>query len=221
MCHLFWLFNEKTLFLQLKEQEFYFKTENKKKMEKRLANPAPLGLMGFAMTTILLNIHNMGFFPISVSIIAMGIFYGGLAQIIAGIMEFKKGNTFGTTAFLSFGLFWLSLVAIWIMPDMGYNLAGASDANTMGWYLFLWGVFAFFMWMGTWGGRKVSQFIFFTATALFFLLAIHNWTASNASLSNFFAVAAGCTGVICGSAAFYLAMAEVLHESRGKVILPY
>lgn len=67
-------------------------------MSEKLANPAPLGLMGFGMTTILLNIHNAGFFPISAMILAMGLCYGGLAQIIAGIMEYKRGNTFGVTA---------------------------------------------------------------------------------------------------------------------------
>jgi len=69
-------------------------------MSDNLANPAPLGLMGFGMTTVLLNLHNAGLFELGAGILAMGIFYGGLAQVIAGIMEFKKGNTFGTTASL-------------------------------------------------------------------------------------------------------------------------
>jgi len=73
-----------------------------------LANPAPLGLMGFGMTTVLLNLHNLGLFQMNSMILAMGIFYGGIAQIIAGVLEFRKGNTFGTTAFGSFGLFWLT-----------------------------------------------------------------------------------------------------------------
>ncbi|MBP8039986.1 MAG: acetate uptake transporter, partial [Aeromonadaceae bacterium] len=72
-------------------------------MNEKLANPAPLGLMGFGMTTVLLNIHNAGFMPISAMILAMGLAYGGLAQVIAGILEFKKGNTFGLTAFTSYG----------------------------------------------------------------------------------------------------------------------
>ena len=69
-------------------------------MDDLRANPAPLGLMGFGMTTILLNLHNAGFFALDDAILAMGIFYGGIAQIIAGIMEFRKGNTFGLTAFI-------------------------------------------------------------------------------------------------------------------------
>ena len=76
----------------------------------KLANPAPLGLMGFGMTTILLNLANSGLFAFDVAILAMGIFYGGIAQIFAGLLEYKKGNTFGLTAFTSYGSFWLTLV---------------------------------------------------------------------------------------------------------------
>jgi len=83
------------------------------------ANPAPLGLAAFGLTTVLLNIHNAGFFPNNAMILGMGIFMGGIAQIIAGILESKKGNTFGTTAFVAFGSFWLSLVALWVLPQLG------------------------------------------------------------------------------------------------------
>ncbi len=88
--------------------------------------------MGFGMTTVLLNIHNAGFFPVSAMVLAMGIFYGGIAQIIAGIMEFKKGNTFGTTAFISYGLFWLTLVALWVIPGTGAPNGGATPAALHG-----------------------------------------------------------------------------------------
>src|SRR6476469_5791788 len=79
-------------------------------------NTAPLGLLGFGMTTVLLNLHNAGFYELNSMILAMGVCYGGVAQIIAGIMEWRKGNTFATTAFLSYGLFWLSLVVLIILP---------------------------------------------------------------------------------------------------------
>ena len=69
------------------------------------ANPAPLGLLGFGTTTVLLNCHNAGFFALNSMILAMGIFYGGLGQVIAGVLEWKKNNTFGATAFTSYGLF--------------------------------------------------------------------------------------------------------------------
>src|SRR4030066_1282181 len=89
-------------------------------MSEKLANPAPLGLLGFGLTTVLLNLHNAGFFPLDSMILAMGIAYGGLAQIIVGIMEFRKGNTFGTAAFTSYGLFWWSLVILLVMPKVAF-----------------------------------------------------------------------------------------------------
>lgn len=120
-----------------------------------LANPGPLGLMGFGMTTILLNLHNAGFFPLSSIILSMGIFYGGIAQILAGLLEYKKGNTFGVTAFTSYGAFWLTLVAILMLPKMG--LAEASDAQFLGVFLGLWGVFTLFMFFGTFGTNRALQ----------------------------------------------------------------
>jgi len=82
-------------------------------------NPAPLGLCAFGMTTVLLNLHNAGYYPLDSMILAMGIFYGGLAQVIAGAMEWKKKNTFATLAFTSYGMFWLTLVALIVMPKLG------------------------------------------------------------------------------------------------------
>ncbi|QJB56973.1 acetate uptake transporter [Pseudodesulfovibrio sp. zrk46] len=182
-------------------------------METKLANPAPLGLMGFGMTTILLNIHNAGFFPISSMILAMGIFYGGIAQVIAGIMEFKKGNTFGTTAFTSYGLFWLTLVALIVMPKLG--MAEATPAAYMGCYLVMWGIFTLFMFMGTLKGNKVLQFVFLSLTILFFLLAIKDFTHNE-----MIGTLAGWEGILCGASAIYLAMAEVLNEQYGRTVLP-
>jgi uncharacterized protein len=182
-------------------------------MNKEFSNPAPLGLMGFGMTTILLNIHNAGFFPISAMVLAMGIFYGGIAQIIAGIMEFRKANTFGMTAFTSYGCFWLTLVALILFPKWGW--IEKTDVGFMGWYLFLWGVFTCFMWFGTFGKNKALQFIFLSLTILFWLLAARDWTGSV-----LIGQIAGWEGIICGASAFYLAMAEVINEARGKTVLP-
>jgi succinate-acetate transporter protein len=179
-------------------------------MEEKLANPAPLGLMGFGMTTVLLNIHNAGFFPVGSMILAMGAFYGGLAQIIAGILEYKKGNTFGVTAFTSYGLFWWTLVFILVFK----GLPGNPEAF-MGWYLFMWGLFTFFMWFGTWGKNRAIQFVFLSLTILFWLLAIRDWSGSAA-----IGTLAGWEGIICGLSAVYLAMAEVLNEVHGRTVLP-
>ena len=172
--------------------------------------------MGFGMTTILLNIHNAGFFPVSDMILAMGIFYGGIAQVIAGILEFRKGNTFGMTAFISYGFFWLTLITIFLLPDLMGGKGVRSDTAFIGWYLFLWGVFTFFMWLGTFEKNRVLQFVFLSLWILFFLLATRNWTGST-----WVGRIAGWEGMICGASAVYLAMAEVLEESRGKKILPY
>lgn len=182
-------------------------------MEEKYANPAPLGLMGFGMTTVLLNIHNAGFFPIGSMILAMGICYGGIAQVIAGILEFRKGNTFGLTAFTSYGLFWLSLVVLIVIPKIGW-VAGPPEAF-MAWYLFMWGLFTFLMFFGTLTKNRGLQVVFFTLFVLFWLLAIRDWTGS-AVVGKI----AGYEGIFCGLSAIYLAMAEVLNEALGRVVLP-
>ncbi|MCL9643369.1 acetate uptake transporter [Rahnella bonaserana] len=180
---------------------------------KPLANPGPLGLMGFGMTTILLNLHNAGFFPLTAVIVSMGIFYGGLIQILAGMMEFKKGNTFGTTAFTSYGAFWLSLVGILMLPRMG--MAEASSESFLGAYLGLWGLFTLFMFFGTLKANRGIQVVFGSLTILFALLCYGNMTG-NTTVLHF----AGFEGIFCGASAIYLAMAEVLNEQYGRTVLP-
>ena len=183
------------------------------KLKDTTANPGPLGLIAFGMTTVLLNFHNAGFFGLGTMIMAMGIFYGGLAQVIAGIMEFKKGNTFGTTAFISYGFFWLSLVGIWVFPAMGF---GSEPTNTaMIAYLIMWGVFTSGMFFATLKGNFSLKFIFATLAILFFLLAIRDITGSE-----LIGTLAGFEGIICGASAIYTGLAEVINEHHGKKILP-
>ncbi|EXJ23930.1 Gpr1/fun34/yaaH family protein [Alkalibacterium sp. AK22] len=177
------------------------------------ANPAPLGLMGFGMTTVLLNIHNAGFFGLDAMILAMGIFFGGMAQVIAGIMEFKKDNTFGTTAFTSYGFFWMALVGLNILPMLG--LGEAPNALSMAAFLFMWGLFTLFMFVGTLRINRALQVVFGSLTILFFLLAVGNYTGSALIL-----MIAGFEGIFCGLSAIYAAMAQVLNEVYGKTILP-
>ena len=186
-------------------------------MDNKLANPAPLGLMGFGMTTVLLNVHNAGFFPLGSMILAMGIFYGGIAQVIAGILEYRKGNTFGVTAFTSYGFFWMTLVGLILFAKWGW-IAGPPKAF-MGTYLFVWGVFTFFMWIGTFGNNRVIQFVFLSLWILFLLLAIEHWVGSE-ELAHTIGHIAGYEGIICGSSAIYLAMAEVINETQGRTVLP-
>src|SRR5438045_4255670 len=133
-------------------------------------NPAPLGLLGFGMTTVLLNLHNAGFYELNSIILAMGICYGGAAQIIAGIMEWRKGNTFATTAFLSYGLFWFSLVISIILAKLGWALP--SDNTAMAAYLTIWGLFTAVMFIGTLRLHVAGQIVFGSLTIRFFFLAV-------------------------------------------------
>lgn len=178
------------------------------------ANPAPLGLLGFGMTTVLLNLHNAGLFSLGSMILAMGLCYGGIAQIIAGIMEWKKNNTFGMTAFLSYGLFWFSFVFLLLLPQSqlvegtGGNIAIAS-------YLIMWGIFTGVMFIGTLKINKALQIVFGSLTILFFLLAIGDITEIETITK-----IAGIEGIICGFSAIYTGLAQVLNEIFEKDIFP-
>ena len=183
------------------------------KIKDTTANPAPLGLLGFGMTTVLLNLHNAGFFALGSMILSMGIFYGGIAQIIAGILEWKKNNTFGATAFLSFGLFWLTLVGLLVMPKIGWG--DANDKVAMASYLFMWGLFTAIMFIGTLKLNRALQFIFASLALLFFLLSIADATGSAAVKT-----IAGYEGTICGLSAVYAGLAQVLNEVYGRIVAP-
>ena len=177
------------------------------------ANPAPLGLCAFGMTTVLLNVHNAGFFELNSMILAMGLFYGGLAQVIAGIIEAKKNNTFGLTAFTSYGFFWLSFVGLIVMPKLGWIPAASDDALVA--YLAIWGFFTFCMFFGTLRLNRALQFVFGSLTILFILLAAGDSTG-NTSIKHL----AGYEGIICGLSAIYTGIANVLNEIYGRSVLP-
>jgi succinate-acetate transporter protein len=177
------------------------------------ANPAPLGLCAFGMTTVLLNFHNAGFYELNSMILAMGLFYGGLAQVIAGIIEARKNNTFGLTAFTSYGFFWLSLVGLIVMPKLGWITATSDSAMVA--YLAIWGFFTFCLFFGTLKLNRALQFVFGSLTILFILLAVGDSTG-NASIKHL----AGYEGIICGFSAIYTGVANVLNEVHGRTVLP-
>ena len=183
------------------------------KQQDTTSNPAPLGLMGFGMTTVLLNFHNAGIFELGSMILAMGFFSGGFAQIIAGLMEWKKGNTFATTAFTSYGFFWMSLVMLVVLPKMG--LVEAPENSAMVAYLIMWGVFTGVLFIATLRISRALQFVFGSLTLLFFLLALGDYTGSQA-----IKLIAGYEGIICGFSAIYTALAQVLNEVYGKTVAP-
>lgn len=179
----------------------------------KLANPAPLGLLGFGLTTVLLNLANAGAFHLDTMILAMGIAYGGIAQIMVGAMEFKKGNTFGTVAFTSFGLFWWSFVLLLVLPNfVGFS---APSAASLASYFIMWGIFTFAMFFGTLKANRALQFVFGSLVLLFFMLAIGQF-AANATFTKI----TGVEGIIVGLSAVYLAVAEILNETYKKTVLP-
>ncbi len=180
---------------------------------KKEANAGPLGLLGFGVTTILLNLNNAGVIEMSVMILAMGIFMGGMAQFIAGLMEFKAGNTFGATAFTSYGLFWWSLVIILVNPAW---LGGeAADGRSLGFYFILWAIYTFFMYIGTLKANHATQIVFLTLAILFLLLALENFTGIGV-----FGLLAGIEGIFCGASAVYTAVAGIVDGEFNRPVMP-
>jgi uncharacterized protein len=180
-------------------------------VQPRFSNPAPLGLAGFALTTWLLSMINAGWFPGGGMnlVLAVAMAYGGTAQMIAGIMELPRNNTFGATAFVSYGAFWWSF-ALFVL-FLHDKVPGAF----VGWYLFMWGVFTFYMWIGTLKAARALQLIFLALWITFFLLAAAEWTGMD-SLH----VAGGYVGLITALFAFYLSAAEIINEAHKRVVLP-
>lgn len=178
----------------------------------KTANPVALGLAGFGLTTILLSLHNAGFYELNVMIMSMGIFYGGFAQIIAGLMEWQRGNSFGSFVFISYGFFWLVLVFIWIGTSLGLP---AASPTSMGWFMTGWGIFTLFMFFSVLQGKLIGKLIFSTLIVVFSLLAMANFMDSK-----LLHTMAGYVGICCGSCAFYEAVATVVNEKYGKDILP-
>lgn len=176
---------------------------------KKIANPGPLGLLAFGMTTVLLNLCNVGMIPMTTVIIAMGFALGGLAQIIAGIFEFKQGNTFGGTAFTAYGLFWWSFV--WIKIGTG----NPADSTSMGFYLLLWGLFTLFMFLGTFKHNMITRVVFGSLTLLFFMLALGDFTGYHLIQK-----LAGVVGILCGLSAMYSACGQIVNQEFGRKIFP-
>ncbi|GGP26043.1 acetate uptake transporter [Silvimonas amylolytica] len=177
------------------------------------ANPAPLGLLGFGMTTVLLNLHNTGLYELNSMILAMGFCYGGLAQVFAGLMEWKKGNTFGTVAFTSYGLFWLALVMLLVLPKLG--LAQAVSPTGMVAFFVMWGLLTAGLFVGTLTMNLATQVVFGSLVILFGLLAV-----GDALGDPMITRIAGWEGIFCGLSAIYAALAQVLNEIYRRPVLP-
>src|SRR5208337_2012366 len=179
--------------------------KNEVRISDTTANPGALGLLAFGMTTVILNLHNAGLFGMGSVVFAMGIFYGGIAQIIAGIMEWKKSNTFGMIAFISYGSFWIVLVFMILMPALGWS--DALPAQALAAYLALWGLFSLVMFVITFRLSRALQVVFGLLVLLFLLLVV------GISLGSAVIVQiAGIEGIICGLSAMYTGLGEVMNE---------
>lgn len=176
-------------------------------------NPAAFGLCGFGMSTLLLNLHNIGLFPLDSMIMAMGIFFGGIAQVMVGSIEAKKNNMFGMVAFGSYGFFWIILIALMMIPKMG--LGEAPSAQAMGWFLTIWGIFSTGLFIATFSLSKMMRVLFGSVVALFFLLAIADFSG-NATIK----LIAGIDGIFAGAFALFIALAMVINDTFKKEIIP-
>lgn len=177
------------------------------------ANPAPLGLLCFALTTIMLSLHNAGLFPIDSMILAMAIFYGGTAQVFAGVFEWRKANTFATTAFISYGFFWLTLAGIIVFPKLGW--AERPSEIAMASWLGIWGLLSFVMFIGTLRLNRALQVTFGLLVIAFALLSIGDLLGSKTLKT-----LAGYEGIVLGFSAMYTGLAQVLNEVYGRVVWP-
>jgi succinate-acetate transporter protein len=184
--------------------------------EEKFANPGPLGLCGFALTTFVLNVHNAGLIAIGAAL-PLGLFYGGLAQLIAGFLEFRTGNTFGMTAFASYGAFWIALASMVLME---MNKLISADASK-GWLLttlIAWTIFTFILWVASFKHSVALIWVFTTLLILFILLDIGVWQGVGPGQG--ITRIAGWEGIFCALTAWYLAAAIVINDSFGRDILP-
>lgn len=182
-------------------------------VSEKLANPAPLGLAGFGITTLVLNVINAEIIDgdsIGV-VLALGLFYGGLAQLLAGMWEAKKNNTFGFTAFSSYGVFWIGLGTLIILEDNG--LVSEVPPEGMSVYLVAWGLFTTYMFVGTLKISVALQVVFAGLSVLFYLLA---WGQHNETVHQI----AGYEGLFTAGAALYASAGGIINETWGREVLP-
>jgi succinate-acetate transporter protein len=178
------------------------------------AGAGALGLLGYGMPGVLLGLANAGIIQAGSVILGMAIFMGGVAMFTAGLMEWKKGNTYGMAAYGSYGLFWFSFAALVILPVLGFA-KDTGGQGAMAAYLALWGIFTFILFIGSLKMSRALQFVLGTLALVFFLEAIGAATGSG-----MFTILAGYIGIISGLAAIYTALAPVLNDIYGRTIAP-
>jgi hypothetical protein len=180
-----------------------------------IADPGPLGLAAFALTTFVLSAVNAGWVHKGTEPVVLGLAlaYGGIVQILAGMWEFRKGNTFGATAFASYGAFWVSFWAFVVFYASKVPKGDATQA--VGLFLFAWGIFTLYMWIASFKTTAAVNLVFFLLTITFFLLAFGEWGGSS-GLSKL----GGWFGIATALVAWYASFAGVINSTFGKVVLP-
>jgi uncharacterized protein len=178
-----------------------------------LNGPASLGLLGLGLTIILLNLFLAGLLPVPAALLGVGLLLGGLLQIGVGLLEWKREHPFGAAVFVSYGLFWLSLVALVILPQLGWGEKPQPAAMVA--YLVLWGLFTIGFFVASLGQNRALQMVFGSLTLLLFLLA-----AAGLFDSTLLVPLAGYVGLLCGLAAIYTALAQELNNYCGRSVAP-
>lgn len=178
------------------------------------ANPLPLGLLGYGMTTVLLSLANAGFYPLGTMVLAMAVFFGGSAQVIVAILSFRRKDAFAVTAFGGYGFLWLTF-AFLLLAQQDHWWPTATSATALGWYLFVWAIFTGGLLIGSLLAPRFLTLVLALTLLLLLLLALSNWTGSTA-----LAQIGGWEGILTGASAIYLAFAFLLNEMYSRTVLP-
>lgn len=179
-----------------------------------IADPGPLGLGAFAMTTFVLSMYNGNLvnekgLPV---VLGLALVYGGIVQLLAGMWEFRTGNTFGAVAFCSFGAFWLSF---WALQVLYAKSIGGNVGHSVGLYLWAWAIFTAYMTVAAMRVSGAVLLVFVLLTATFILLAI-GATGAHKTVTHW----GGYIGLATAAAAWYASFAAVVNSTFGRALLP-
>jgi succinate-acetate transporter protein len=187
------------------------------------ADPAPLGLGAFALTTFVLSGHNASFIP-DLIWVGLALFYGGLCQLLAGMWEFRNRNVFGATAFSTYGGFWMSLGIFVVLAETSKSFAstltGADVANALAWFLIAFAIFNTYMLLWSTQVSVAVFLVFATLEATEILLAIGNFDAGNGAANNGWVHLGGWVGIATAACAWYASAAGVINGMKGRHVLP-
>jgi succinate-acetate transporter protein len=187
------------------------------------ADPAPLGLGAFALTTFLLSGHNASFIP-DLIWVGVALFYGGMAQLLAGMWEFRNRNVFGATAFSTYGGFWLSFGIFIVLAETSQSfssaLAGANLPNAVAWFLIAFAIFNLYMLLWSTQVSVAVFLVFATLQATEIILAIGFFDAGNGNLNNYWIHLGGWVGIATAACAWYASAAGVINGMMNRHVLP-